>query len=175
MSLKNSKIKYGNVSIILHWILAILIIAQIPLGIYMVDLPISMLRGQLFGFHKTIGLSVLILVVLRLLWRLSNVSPHTPSWQKFAAHTVHFLLYVLMFALPLTGWALSSAAGFPVSFFGLFVLPDLVAPDQHLTLVFLAAHKWLAYILVGLLILHVGAVLQHFIFYRYNLLKRIIP
>lgn len=179
MSIKNSKKKYGNISIILHWLMALLIVVQIPLGVYMADLPIGVERGVLFNWHKEIGLSILILVILRVIWRLSNVRPllpkHMPYWQQLAAHTVHFLFYVGMFALPLTGWVLSSAFGFPVSFFGLFVMPDLVAPDQHLALNLLEVHEWLAFGTVGLLILHVGAVFYHLIFYRYNILKRILP
>jgi cytochrome b561 len=179
MEIKNSKEKYGSFAITLHWFMALLIIGQLILGLYMVELPSELQKIEWIGWHKEIGVTILMLVTLRLAWRMRNVSPlppkHTPYWQKIAAGGVHFLLYVMMFALPLTGWMLSSAAGHPVSFFGLFVLPEIISPNPHVKLLFAKAHEWLAFALLGLLVLHVGAVLYHYIFYKYNLLRRMFP
>jgi cytochrome b561 len=179
MGIKNSKEKYGSIAITLHWFIAILIIGQLALGLYMVELPNGLQKIAFYGWHKEIGVCILMLVTLRLAWRMRNINPlppkHTPYWQQLAATSVHFLLYVVMFALPLTGWMLSSTAGHPVSFFGLFVLPDLISPNKHLSLLFAMTHKWLAFGLIGLLVLHIGAVFYHYIFYKYNLLRRMLP
>ncbi|MBA3813298.1 MAG: cytochrome b [Alphaproteobacteria bacterium] len=159
--------------------MAILIIGQLALGFYMVDLPSGLQKIELIGWHKEIGVCILLLVTLRLAWRMRNISPlppkHTPYWQQLAATGVHYLLYAVIFALPLTGWLLSSAAGHPVSFFGFFVLPGLISPNKHLAFLFFTAHQWLAFGLMGLLVVHVGAVFYHYVFYKHNILRRIFP
>lgn len=179
MKIKNSKDKYGIIAIIFHWFMALLIIGMLSLGIYMVDLPVGLQKIKLYGVHKEFGVLVLMLVTLRVAWRLSNIVPflpaHLPNWQKLAARMSHFLLYVLMFAMPMTGWLLSSAAGFPVSFFGLFLLPNLLSPNENLRFLFTETHKWLGFGFIALIGVHVAAVLQHYVMYRENILKRILP
>lgn len=179
MPIKNTSVHYGLVAIVFHWFMALLIIILLGLGLYMVTLPIGLTKLKLFGWHKELGVLVLELVVLRLIWRLFNVVPvlpnYLPQWQRIAARFVHWIFYFLMFALPVTGWMLSSAANLPVSFFGLFVLPDFVAPSETLRLFLIDVHKWLAYIMIAVIGLHVAAALKHQFIHRDDILRRMFP
>lgn len=179
MLLKNSENRYGLIAITLHWLMAVLIIGLIILGLYMVRLPISLQKLKFFGWHKEFGVLVLMLVVVRICWRFRNTVPllpaHIAALQKMAARAVHLLLYILMFAMPLTGWMTSSAAGLPVSFFGLFVLPDLVAPDENLRILLSSVHEWLGYALIAVICMHAGAALQHHFYYKDDILRRMFP
>ena len=143
----------------------------------MADLSISPHKIKLFGIHKEFGLLILFLAMIRITWRIGNIVPllpdTIPQWQKLAAHAVHYALYGFMFALPITGWLLSSAAGIPPSFFGLFVLPSLLAPNHHLQDLFTEIHQWLAYGLIATFCAHVGAALKHHFIDKDNILKRI--
>ena len=154
----------------------IIMIGLLIEGLYMVGMPISLEKLKLFGWHKEYGLTILFLVVLRLSWRLANQLPGLPAsiphWQQMAAKLVHFAFYFFMFTMPLTGWLLTSAAGLPVSFFGLFVLPDLVQANPDLRVTLIEVHKWLGYGLIGAILLHVGATVQHFIVHKDNILRR---
>jgi cytochrome b561 len=115
----------------------------------------------------------------RLIWRLGNTLPRLvetlPDWQKVVARFVHLSLYGLMFALPVTGWLMSSAAGIPVSFLGLFVLPDLIPHDDHLFQMFIEIHKWLGYALITCLLGHVAAALGHHLVFKDETLKKMLP
>ncbi len=178
MTLKNTQVQYGWIAIILHWLIAIVVIGLLILGLYMVQLPISLRKLTLYGWHKEFGVLVLMLVVIRLAWRLSNITPalpiHMPAYEKLGARLAHFAFYIFLFALPISGWMMSSAAGLPVSFFGLFVLPDLVSSDPSLMVQLIAVHKWLAYGLIALLCLHITAALQHHFYYKDDILRRML-
>lgn len=178
MLLRNTQSRYGWVAIFLHWIIAIIVIGLIIIGLYMVNIPISLRKLALFGWHKEFGILILMLIAVRLIWRISNITPWLPEtmprYEKFAARCAHFAFYLLLIALPITGWMLSSAAGLPVSFFGLFVLPDLVSPDPNLMAQLIFLHKWLSYALIALLSAHVLAALQHHFYYKDNILLRIL-
>ncbi len=179
MKYKNTLEQYGLVATSFHWVIAVLIIAQLAVGLYMVDLPLEPSKFELYGLHKEFGTVVLILASLRVLWRWSNIVPpqlnYIPKWQAQAARLSHFLLYVSMFAMPLTGWIMSSAGGFPVSFFGLFVLPDLVSPNKELSSFFQETHAWIGYALIALITLHIAATVQHYVVYKENILKKMWP
>jgi cytochrome b561 len=179
MKYKNSKSRYGIVSMSFHWLIALLIIGLLSIGLYMVELPLGLEKIRFYGLHKEFGILVLMLASIRILWRISNIVPilpkHMPNWQKLAARLTHFLLYLLMFAMPITGWMLSSAAGFSVSFFGLFVLPDLVSTNQSTALFFTQVHKWLGFSLIGLIVMHAGAAFHHHFIYKDKILRRILP
>lgn len=179
MQLKNTTQRFGAIAQLFHWVMALLLIGLIVMGLYMVGLPIGLQKLKFYGWHKEFGILILILVLLRLTWRTININPTLPvtmpAWQKLAAHSVHILFYVLMFALPITGWMLSSASGLPVSFFGLFVLPNLVAPDEHLRMVLVDIHHWLAYGLIASICGHVGAALQHHFIEKDDVLRRMLP
>lgn len=179
MQLKNSLERYGIIAMIFHWIMALLIIGMLILGLYMVDLPFDMEKLKLYGWHKEFGALVLMLVILRLVWKLRNISPvlpsHMPNWQKLAANGLHILLYVLMFCMPLAGWLMSCASGLPVSFFGLFTLPTLIGPSVVLQSLFLTIHKNLGFTLIAVICLHIGAALQHHFLLKDNTLRRMLP
>jgi cytochrome b561 len=160
--------RYGAVAIGLHWLMAILLTTLIVVGLYMVSLPdagFDTRKIVLILYHKQLGMFALGLALLRLAWRAGHALPALvealPEWQKVAARFVHLCLYGLMFALPVTGWLMSSAAGFSVSILGLFDLPDFVAQDDYLFQAFVQAHKWSGYALLALTVVHAGAALKH--------------
>lgn len=176
--IRNTRDNYGMIAILIHWVMAIIILGMIGLGWYMSDLPISMQKLTLFGLHKEFGILVLALVTIRLLWRLINVTPtlsnQIPYLQRLAAHIMHFLLYLLMFIIPITGWLMTSAAGLSVSFFDLFLLPDLIQPNKELMITLETVHGWLAYSLLVLIIAHAAAALKHHFIDKDTILRRMI-
>ena len=170
--------RYTQTAIAAHWLLALLITLNFAFGLYMHDLPISPQRLKLFNWHKWAGITILTLSALRLLWRLRHrPPPDVPMslWQRRAAHAVHGALYVLFFAVPLAGWAYSSASGFPVVWFGVLPLPDWVPVDRAWADALKALHKTLAFALALLVLLHVGAALKHHWVDRDGLLQRMRP
>ena len=170
-----STTRYTPIAILLHWLLALAIVCSFSVGLYMADLPFSPLRLKLYNWHKWAGVTILTLSALRLLWRLSHRPPADipmPAWQLRAAHVTHNLLYVLFFAVPLLGWAYSSAAGFPIVWFGVLPLPDFVPKDKELAELFKMLHKFAAYGLALLVLAHVGAALKHHFIDRDGLLAR---
>jgi len=180
--LANTTQRYGFVAVALHWMMAALLIALLALGLYMVSLPdagFDMRKITLILLHKQLGILALALAVARMAWRIGNPLPALvstiPDWQQFMARFVHLLFYALMLALPITGWLMSSAAGIPVSFFGLFSLPDYLSYDDYLFKSFIAIHKWLGYGLIALLTVHAGAALGHHFVLRDETLKKMLP
>jgi cytochrome b561 len=180
--IQNTEDRFGAVAMLLHWSMAVLIIGLAALGLYMAALPdvgFDTKKIVLILYHKEIGLSVLVLLKVRLAWRLTQILPqlveHLPDWQKIAARFVHLSFYALMFALPLTGWLMSSAAGIPVSFFGLFTLPDFLPPDDYLFQRLIDIHKWLGYLLIFFIFVHVGAALMHHFVLKDDTLRRMLP
>ncbi|MDN3919652.1 cytochrome b [Roseateles violae] len=170
--------RYGAVAIALHWLLALAIVGAFGVGLYMSGLPFSPARLKLYNWHKWAGVTILALSALRLLWRLTHRPPADvamPAWQARAAHWTHGGLYLLFFAVPLAGWAYSSAAGFPIVWFGLLPLPDFVAPDKALAETLKQVHKLLAYGLALLVLAHLGAALKHHFIDRDGLLLRMLP
>jgi cytochrome b561 len=170
--------RYGGPAIILHWLMSVAIICNFCLGLYMADLKFSMTRLHLFNYHKWTGATILALAALRLLWRLTHRPPAdvpAPSWQHLAAHVTHWGLYALFFAVPLAGWAYSSAAGFPLVVFGVLPLPDFVAPDRALAETLKALHGDLAWVLCALVALHVAAVGKHMVIDKDGLIRRMMP
>ncbi len=179
MCFKNTLQTYGVIAKAFHWLMAIFIITLLAVGLIMADMENSPDKFKLYGMHKAFGIIVLFLVVLRLGWKVLDVSPLLPaSISKVAqlgAKVVHLGLYILMFAMPITGWLMSSAAGFPVSIFGLFTIPNLVAPDKEFGKNMNELHEALAWILIVLITLHVLAALLHHFYYRDNILRRMLP
>lgn len=169
-------LRYSTPAIMLHWLMALLIFAGFPLGLYMVDLPLSPDKLKLYSYHKWIGVTLLMLVAIRLSWRLTHTSPPLPAsvaaWQRRASAIVHGLLYLLMVAIPLSGWLMSSAKGFQTVWFGVLPLPDLVGKDKALGDLLAEVHTILNFTLLGLVVLHVGAALQHHFIERQPFLQR---
>lgn len=178
MQVRNTETQYGIITKSLHWFMALLIVGMLILGLYMADLPISEQKLRLYGIHKEFGILILMLVIFRITWRIGNIVPllpnTIPAWQKFAAHTVHWMLYGFMFALPITGWLMTSAAGLPPSFFGLFTLPALLSPNPVWLNLFVNIHTWLAYGLIATFGAHVGAALKHHFINKDDVLRRML-
>ena len=171
--------RYSRVAIALHWALAVLITASFVFGVYMVDLPFSPARVRQYNWHKWAGITILGLSALRLLWRLGNQPPALdnamPAWQVRASRISHNLLYVLFFAAPLAGWAYSSAAGFPIVYFGLIPLPDWVPQSTELASQLKLLHRTLTYGMAVFVVLHVLAAIKHHWIDLDQLLDRINP
>ncbi|TAK96600.1 MAG: cytochrome b [Aquabacterium sp.] len=175
--------RYGTVAIVLHWVLAIAILTAFVVGVTVDDLPLSPSKIKLINWHKWAGVGILFLSVLRLVWRITHRPPTLPSsieqampgWQRVAYHGVHHLMYLLFFAVPLLGWAYSSAKGYPIVWFGVLPLPDLVAPNKELAEVLIEAHGAAAFGLIGLVGLHVAAALKHQFIDKDGLLDRMRP
>lgn len=170
--------RYASPVIAAHWLVAALIFIAFPLGVYMHDLPLSPQKLQFFSYHKWIGMTVLLLFVPRLLVRLFVAVPPAlpaPAWQLKAAEWTHVLLYVLMFAVPLSGWLMSSAKGFQVVYLGLLPLPDLVSKNAELGDFLKTVHQTLNLALLGLVGLHVAAAVKHHVIDRDATLRRMSP
>lgn len=176
--LKNTATRYGLVSMCLHWLMALIIFGLLILGWYMTELPISLKKLKLYGWHKEWGIVIFILVIMRGMWRIKNPPPplpnHMPRWQQWAAKSVHFAFYGLMLVMPISGWMLSSAAGLPVSIFGLITLPDIIAANEYTRVLLTEFHHILGYIFVLLIFAHVGAALQHHFIYKDDILRRML-
>ncbi|NLJ51108.1 MAG: cytochrome b [Alcaligenaceae bacterium] len=170
---------YTKTAIFLHWLVGLGIIGTLAMGLYMEGLPLSPSKLQLYSWHKWAGMSLLVLAIVRLAWRLSHPAPDLPETMgpisRLAAHAGHWVLYVLMIAIPLSGWLMSSAQGFPVVWFGVLPLPDLVAKNAELGAVLKDAHVLLNYTLIAVLIGHIGAALQHHFIKKDNVLIRMLP
>jgi len=169
---------YTRPAIALHWLLALAIFGTFAVGIYMSDLPMSPTRLKLFNWHKWAGVTILMLSFVRLAWRLTHRPPADlpmPAWQSRAAHAAHLALYVLFFAVPLAGWAYSSAAGFPVVWFGVLPLPDFVPKDKALSELIKPAHAALAFAMAAIVLVHIAGALKHQFIDRDGLLQRMRP
>lgn len=155
---------YTHTAVALHWLMAGLIVCAFALGWVMTELAISPLKLRMFNWHKWVGITVLGLAAVRGLWRLTHPAPPLlpmPAWQRFAAHALHGLLYVLMFALPLSGWVYSNATGYPIVYLGWLPLPNLVDKDKALAQTWMEVHEVLGWVLLVVFVLHALAALKH--------------
>jgi cytochrome b561 len=179
MPIRNLTDRWGSVSIGLHWLTFILILGLAPVGYLMQDLPNGPFKVQVFALHKSFGLTVLALSVLRLLWRLFAGAPapvtNTPVWQNWLAGIVAGLMYLLLLLIPLSGWWFNSASGFPLKWFGLFSLPKLGAYNPGIKDYAAEVHSDLFLILAALLVLHATAALWHHYRLHDRVLKRMLP
>jgi cytochrome b561 len=170
---------YTRTAVILHWAIALLIFAAFPLGVYMHDLPLSPGKLKLFSYHKWIGITALTLAVVRVAWRLIHRPPDPPAtmprWERFAALAMHYLLYALIFAVPLSGWLMSSATGFQTVWFGVIPLPDLIGKDKEIGRVLLELHQSLNFLMITLVGGHVAAALKHHFVAHDHILTHMIP
>jgi cytochrome b561 len=175
--LLQSNSHYTRTAVALHWIVAVLIIAGGTLAVVMVGLHMSPRKLKFFAYHKWIGMTVLALVLVRLLWRSTHRAPPDepmPRWQALAAHATHWLLYLLMLAVPIVGWLYTSAAGYPVVYLKIWQLPDLVSKNRDLADVLVRAHHWLGWTLLVVVGLHAAAALKHHLIDRDATLKRML-
>lgn len=172
--------RFHPLSVALHWLLALALVGMFALGLYMEGLPFSPQKLKLYNWHKWAGVLVLTLSFARLMWRITHRPPALPlaverampAWQRFAHHATHGGLYLLFFAVPLLGWAYSSAAGFPIVVFGVLPLPDFVPVSEGLADALKPLHKYAAYAMAAMVVLHVAGALKHHFIDRDGLLGR---
>ena len=179
MTLKNTDERWGPVSQLLHWTIVLLILGQGTVGLLMTEMRNSPDKIQVYALHKSFGLTILALVVLRLLWRWYAGTPRPvpgmPGWQERIASLSHWGLYLLLFAIPISGWVLNSAAGFPLQWFGLFNLPAITGKDHDLHELAEEVHELLFWILVSLALVHAAAAFYHHLFQHDATLARMLP
>lgn len=170
---------YTAPAIFFHWLTFFVMSGMFVLGFYMADLPTSPTKLQLFSWHKWAGVTLFLIVLLRLSWRLLNKPPALPdtmpAWQVRAAHVSHQVLYLLMLAMPLSGWLMSSAKGFTTVWFGVLPLPDLLEKNHDLGETLANVHEIIAYIILGVVGVHVAAALKHHFIDRNGVLASIVP
>jgi cytochrome b561 len=174
--MKNTANTFGVVAKSLHWLLFLMLTFSIVAGNFLASMPKGAEKLQAAGMHKSFGVVLLTLIMLRLVWRLTNETPRLPdettAGEAFIAKAMHWGLYVLMFAQPLAGIMMSQAAGFPVSFFGLFEFPVFLDKDPELAKTFLTIHGTVWILLVIAVIGHAGAALHHHFIKKDNVLKQ---
>lgn len=170
---------YTRTAIALHWLMAVLVFVTFPLGVIMHDMAFSPDKLRLLSYHKWLGVTVFMLLVVRLVWRVAHkpaaLPEAMPQWQKMAAQAVHVMLYVLLFAIPLSGWLMSSAKGFQTVYLGLFPLPDLLAKDKVLGDALSELHEMLNIAMLVLIVAHIAAALKHQFVERDGTLARMLP
>ena len=179
MPIHTSGSRYGAVAQAFHWVIAALIIVQFVLGRTAVGLPVGAEKLDLLARHKSIGMTVLMLAILRLLWRLRNPPPALPPGmtpvERILARATHGAFYGLMFAMPLTGWMMSSAKKYSVSWFGLFTWPNLIGKNEAAFNFLRLTHDVLSGVLFAIAVLHIGAALKHHFWNKDDVLLRMSP
>ena len=170
---------YTGTAIALHWLIAVALAGAFALGLYMHELPLSPQKLKLYSWHKWAGVTIFLFVLARLGWRLLHPPPGLPAampaWQRKVAAATHVLLYLLMFAVPITGWLMSSAKGFQTVYFGVLPLPDLLVKDKELGDLLHQVHKLLNFSMAALVLAHLGAALKHHFIDRDDVLARMLP
>jgi cytochrome b561 len=179
MPSQGSSGRYTAVAQAFHWIIAALIVSQFVLGHMGADLPNGMHKLALLARHKSFGMTVLMLAILRLLWRLKNPPPELPAGmsplERMIARATHVAFYVLLFAMPLTGWMMSSAKNYAVSWFGLFTWPNLIGKNEAAFDALRATHEILSDVLFAIAVLHILAALKHHFWNKDDVLLRMLP
>lgn len=177
--LRNTPERYGAVAQTLHWTVVLLVAVQFYLGVTAHDLPVSLLRLKLLVWHKSLGITIFMLVLLRLAWRLYSPAPALPATlqglQRTIAHVSHLLLYALLLVMPVVGWISSSASNLTVKWFFLVELPNLVQPDPELAKLSKEVHMFMAWCLLALVTLHAAAAFWHELVLKDGVLKRMLP
>lgn len=172
--------RYTLTAIGLHWVMAVMILVAIAMGWYMVDLPFDDTRAWFFRHHKNVGLTVALLLMLRLWWRVRHPAPplpgDVPSWERTAATISHRTLYVLMALIPVAGFFTTSFTGYPTYYLGIPVdLGSWADENEFFNDIFAAIHTFLAYSLLVLVLIHVAAALRHLIVKRDTIFQRMLP
>jgi cytochrome b561 len=162
----NAPDRYSGVAVALHWLIAVLIFGQIAFGWFLEGIPRNTpMRGFYVNLHKSTGLTIALLIVLRLAWRLAHPPPQLPSfmpaWERIAARMSHLALYVCMLVMPLSGYIASNFSKFGIKFFNMLVLPPWGIDDKRIYAVFNTTHVVTSYLFVALIVLHVLAAIRH--------------
>ena len=171
--------QYGRMAIALHWLTAMLVVGSFTVGLSMVRMPLGRQKLEWYGWHKWIGITILLVTCLRLAWRATHAAPPPlstmPQWQRRASLLVHRTLYLLLLVTPLSGWIYSSSTGVQVVYLGLLPLPDLVPKDRVLARGLLALHLTLNFTLFSPVCVHTAAALKHHFIDRDTVLTRMLP
>jgi cytochrome b561 len=172
--------RYTRTAMALHWIMALLIVSAFIMGLVMTSIPgFSPAKLRYFSWHKWLGVTVFALAVLRVLWRMFRTPPphpaHLPAWQNHAASAVHWLLYFLIFAVPISGYLYTLSAGVPVVYLGVWPMPVFMEPNPELKPLLRAVHYWLDMTMAALVAAHAAAALKHHLVDRDDVLKRMVP
>lgn len=171
--------RYTRTAAVLHWLMAVLLCGMVILGFYMQGLSLSPDKLRLYSWHKWAGISIFLLALLRMGWRLTHRPPaladHLPAAVRLAAAAGHASLYVLMLAIPVSGWLMSSAKGVQTVWFGVVPLPDLIARNKVLGDALQTTHYYLNLILIAMVAGHVLMALKHHFIDRDGSLKRMLP
>jgi cytochrome b561 len=179
MPIRTPSGRYTAVAQGLHWLIAGLIVTQFVLAISADDLPLGAHKLALLARHKSFGMTVLMLAALRLLWRLKNLPPELPSGmtplERMLARSTHVAFYVLLFAMPMTGWLMSSAKNYSVSWFGLFTWPNLIGKNEAAFDLLRSTHHILGDVLFAIAVLHILAALKHHFWNKDDVLLRMLP
>ena len=177
--MRNSNDSWGAIAKLLHWTIVLLILLQVALITYADELPLGMEKLATIARHKSVGMTILGLAFVRVLWRLINPTPvlpaAMPSWQRQLAKLSHTVLYGCIFLLPLSGWIMSSAKNYPVSWFNFFQFPDLVAASETTFELMHDAHESLVWLLAATALVHVAGALKHHYVDRDAILRRMLP
>jgi cytochrome b561 len=178
MTFRNTTRSWGALSKALHWLIVLLIISQWVIAERADELT-GLAKLKALGWHKSFGMTILMLAVVRLLWRWMNPTPdlraETKPWERGLAKISHVLLYALIFAMPITGWLMSSAKAYSVSWFNLFAFPNLVGKNEQLFELMRDVHHALFKVLVAVAVLHIAGALKHHFIDRNDVLKRMLP
>lgn len=179
MRLRNTSHSWGSLSKLLHWVIVLMIIGQIVLAQIADDLPLGPELLATLARHKSLGMTILGLAAIRLIWRWLNPTPALPStmkpWERGLARLAHVALYFSIFAIPLTGWMMSSAKNYPVSWFNLFQFPNLVAPSESVYEFMHDTHETLVGVMLAATAMHVIGALKHHFVDRDTVLRRMLP
>ena len=171
--------RYTGVAIALHWLIAFAILGTFLLGQYMTNLQLSPAKLKLYSYHKWIGVTIFLLMLMRIAWRLAHRPPlppaSMPAWQHSAASIAHFFLYALTLAIPVSGWLMSSASGFQVVYLGVIPIPDLLAKSKDAAQELKQLHEALNWLMVLVVAMHVAAALKHHLMDRDDVLQRMLP
>lgn len=169
---------YTVTAVLLHWATALLIISATVLGIYMHELAFSPFKLKLYSYHKWIGVTVVLLAMVRLAWRYSHPAPGLPanmlSWEKKAAKLAHTALYAFMIVVPVTGWLMSSAHGFQTVYLGVLPIPDILGKDKELAEALEKVHAVLNFTFTAFVLTHVAAAFKHHFINKDNVLTRML-
>lgn len=176
---KNTPDSWGTIARSFHWLIAALILIQLVIGKVADEMALSPQKLDLFVWHKSIGVSILLLALLRLLWRIGNAPPvplpGTPPWETLLARIGHTLLYALLFAVPVSGWWISDSSRIPFKAFWIVPMPDWLPTDRTIQELAEDVHGMLIIALLAVLAIHIAAALRHHFLLRNNTLRRMLP
>lgn len=170
---------WNGVTKFIHWTFVLIILTMAIVGLTMEDIESPGTKIAVIAFHKSLGITALALAAFRLVWRLISKDPpkipSIPTWQHLIAKVTHALIYVFLFIMPISGWVMNSAKGYPLQWFKLFNIPAITAKNPHLADVAHEIHESAFWVLTALIVMHVGAAFYHHIFQRDATLKRMLP